>query len=216
HGLGVRQALLAGTVWQLALLQGLSLIAGLYSLGFFLPAIIKAFSGLSDARVSLLAAIPYLAGAASMVAVGARSDSTGYRWRYIVACSLTAASGFALSALLHAPALELAALALAAAGIFSAMGPFFSLPATFLSGDAAAAGIALINSVANMLGFAVPYALGLLRDATGGYRSGLALLALLPLAGAAHALRLSRHPTFRGDAAASTVVALPAATVTAR
>jgi MFS transporter, ACS family, tartrate transporter len=76
------------------------------------------------------------------------------------------------------------------------MGPFWALPGTFLSGTAAAAGIALVNSLGNVMGFATPYALGLIKDAVGGYTIGLALLALLPLAGAVLALRLRRAPLF--------------------
>ncbi len=194
HARGVRRALASGIVWRLGLLQGLSLTSGLYALGFWLPAIVKAFSGASDLRVGILSAAPYLAAAVGMLLIGAHSDRNGDRCGHIALCSLAAAVGFAASAVLHAPALALGALGLAAAGTFGAMGPFFALPAGFLTGDGAAAGIALINSLANVTGFAVPYGVGLLRDATGGYTAGLATLAFLPLAGAALALALSRVP----------------------
>lgn len=194
HAHGVRRALASGIVWRLGLLQGLSLTSGLYALGFWLPAIVKASSGASDLRVGVLSAVPYLTAAVGMVLIGAHSDRSGDRCAHIALCSLATALGFAASAFLHAPALALAALGLAAVGTFGAMGPFFALPAGFLTGDGAAAGIALINSLANVTGFAVPYGVGLLRDATGGYAAGLAALAFLPLAGAALALGLSRAP----------------------
>jgi hypothetical protein len=85
-------------------------------------------------------------------------------------------------------------LSLAAAGLLSSHGPFWTLPSTFLSGRAAAGGIALICSVANLSGFIGPYVIGLLMGASGSFHSGLLLLALVPLAGAALALRLRRAP----------------------
>jgi ACS family tartrate transporter-like MFS transporter len=192
----VGKALSHPMVWQLALQQGLTLSAGLYALSFWLPQIVKEFSGLGDMGVGLITAVPYLTGAVAMVVVGARSDRSGERWLHIAACSLAAAIGFVASALVHTPVLALAALSLATAGVMSAMGPFWALPGTFLSGAAAAAGIALVNSLANVMGFATPYALGLIKDAVGGYTVGLVLLALLPLAGAVLALRLRRAPLF--------------------
>src|SRR5439155_511985 len=81
-----------------------------------------------------------------------------------------------------------AALSLSAIGFTSALGPFWTLPTMFLSGTAAAGGIALINSLGNVAGFAGPYLVGLVKDATDGYAGALLAFALLMLAGAALAL----------------------------
>jgi ACS family tartrate transporter-like MFS transporter len=88
----------------------------------------------------------------------------------------------------------LVALSVAAFGIWGAVGPFWAMPTSFLHGPAAAAGIALINSVGNVGGFVGPYALGWAREATGSFRggilvlaSGLACAAVLALAGPAPA-----------------------------
>jgi ACS family tartrate transporter-like MFS transporter len=74
------------------------------------------------------------------------------------------------------PVLALAALTLAAMGIYSAIAPFLEMPAAAFAGAAAASGIALVNSIGNLGGFAAPYAVGALNDATGDSRAGLVLL----------------------------------------
>jgi MFS transporter, ACS family, tartrate transporter len=80
------------------------------------------------------------------------------------------------------PALEMAALALAALGIYGTLGTFWALPTAFLSGTAAAAGIALINSFGNLGGFVGPFVVGYLTDTTGSFYTGLLFLATLVLA----------------------------------
>nr|WP_207955921.1 MFS transporter [Rubrobacter marinus] len=75
------------------------------------------------------------------------------------------------------PVVEMAALTIASLGIYGTLATFWSLPTAFLSGTAAAAGIALINSVGNLGGFVGPYAVGALSDATGSFYAGLLLLA---------------------------------------
>ncbi len=211
--LGVRQALAHGAVWQLALLECLVITSGLYGLLFWLPQMLKALSGASDTGVGLLTAAPWAAGAVALVLVGAHSDRTGERCLHIGLSSLVAAAGFLAASLTRDTSLGLAGLAVAAAGFFGADAPFWTLPGVFLNGEAAAAGIALVNSVGNVAGFAIPYALGLLRDATGGYAAGLQLLAVLSLAGGLLAIHLRRAASFQAggemapDAVASAAVA---------
>ena len=88
----------------------------------------------------------------------------------------------------------------ASAGLLSTHGPIWPLPATFLTGSAAAGGIAVMTSLANLGGFLGPYAVGVLKQRTGGYQQGLLLLALASLAGAALALWLRRSPILGGGA----------------
>ena len=189
--MSVLQALSNGTVWRLGLL---GFAFGFSGLGLWLPQIVRGLSGLSDFMVGLVSAVPYVVAAAAMVLVGAHSDRSGERLLHIVASATAAAFGFLASAYLHSPVLGVLALSLAAAGLSSAQGPFWALPSAFLSGPAAAGGIALINSVANLSGFVDPYLLGVLKGATGNFDSGLLLLALVPLGGASLALRLRRAP----------------------
>jgi hypothetical protein len=98
------------------------------------------------------------------------------------------------SAYLHSPALIVLALSIAMVGQRSATGPFWVLPSTFLTGSAAAGGIALINSISNLSGLAGPSVIGLLKGASGSFHSGLLLLGLVTLAGAVLAQHLRRAP----------------------
>jgi len=190
HGYSVARALTNGVVWQMGLLVFLSTSFGQYALGLWLPQIVRGFSGLNNFQVGLVSAIPNIAAAVVMVMVASHSDRTGERYMHIAAVSAVAALGFLGCALVHSPVLSVMFLSIAAAGLMSAHGPFWPLPSEFLSGAAAAGGIALINSFANLSGFAGPYAIGLLNGASGNFRSGLILLACVPLGGMILALRL--------------------------
>ena len=192
--LRVTEVLANGTVWKLGLMVLLCEAFGMYVLSLWLPQIVRAVSGLSDFMVGLVSAVPNLVAAVAMVLVGAHSDRTGERLLHIVASATTAGIAFLASAYFHSPLLIVLALSLAAAGLLSSQGPFWTLPSAFLSGSAAAAGIALINSVANLAGFVGPYVIGLLKGASGTFHSGLLLLAIVPLAGAALAFRLRHAP----------------------
>jgi ACS family tartrate transporter-like MFS transporter len=191
HGSSLRRALLDRRVWSLALLY-FALILGIYGVSLWLPQIVAGLAQMSELEVGLVTAIPYLVASVGMVLVGGHSDRTGERRWHIAGPALAGAAGFAASASLDEPALALAGLSLAALGIWSALGPFWTLPPAFLAGSAAAGGIALINSVGNLGGFVGPYALGLLKQSTGSFRAGLLMLALALLAVAALALRLPR------------------------
>jgi ACS family tartrate transporter-like MFS transporter len=194
HGLGVVQALTNGTVWQLGALILLSNAFGVYVLGLWLPQIVRSLGGLSDFAVGIVTAVPNLAAAVTMVLVGAHSDRSGERLLHIAAVATVAAVGFVGSAWLHSLPLVVVALSLAAAGAISSHGPFWTLPSRFLTGSAAAGGIALIVSIANLAGFAGPYVMGLLKGASGSFRSGLISVGLASFAGAVLALRLRRAP----------------------
>jgi nitrate/nitrite transporter NarK len=175
-GATVRTALLDPLVWRLALLY-FSLIVGFYSISFWLPQIIQAFSGLGNVEVAVVSAVPYVAAAVAMVIVGKHSDRTGERSRHVAAAALVGALGLSMSAWVHAPVLAVFVLAIAAMGIWSAVPVFWMFPTTFLSGTAAAAAIALINSFGNLGGFVGPFVTGMLREATGGFAAGLLAVA---------------------------------------
>jgi ACS family tartrate transporter-like MFS transporter len=136
-----------------------------------------------------------------MVWWGRRSDRVLER-RYHAALPLFVASaGIALAAVLDDPTLKMVAFCVAGFGIFACLPVFWTLPTAFLSGAAAAAGIAVINSIGNLAGFAGPFAMGWLRDHTGSYTAGLILLAGLGIIamgivlGLAHDDALERAPS---------------------
>ena len=187
----LRDALLHPTVWLLGLLS-FTLLVGLYSISFWLPQIIKAFSGRDNVEVAFLSAIPYVAAAVAMVLVSAHSDSKQERCMHIAFAALVGTAGLAASSIVQAPIPGLIALSGAAVGVFSAIPVFWSLPTAFLTGTPAAGAIALINSLGNLGGFAGPYLIGRVRDVTGGFTGSLLAIAGLLVGSAAMAVRLRR------------------------
>ena len=125
----------------------------------------------------LLGAILYVAGAIGMVLVARHSDVTGERRWHVAVAAFVAAVGLVLTGVTESTVVEIVALCIASLGIYGALATLWSLPTAFLSGTAAAAGIALINPVGNLGGFVGPYAVGALSDATGSFYAGLLLLA---------------------------------------
>ena len=180
-----------GKVWLLNLTYYLLMFA-FQCLNFWLATVVKSVTGLQDNfKVGLLTAIPFLAAAIAMVVVGRHSDRTGERRYHVAFCAVAAAVGFVLAAMTSNPVLAIAGLTLAAAGNFSTLGPFWAIPPLFLTGTAAAAGIALINSIGNLGGFLGPYLMGYLKDRTHSYKPGLVCdaAALLAVAGLTVAFR---------------------------
>ncbi len=183
----------SGRVWLLCLLYFLMNI-GSYGYELWLPSIIKSFSGKSDAVVGWINAVPYLIAAIVMLLVGRHSDRTGERKGHVAAAATASAVGFALSAYFTNPYLALASLALAFAGIKSTIGPFWALTTASLGARAAAGGIALINSVGNLGGFAGPYIVGITKDRTGSNLAALMFLGSALLAMGILTLTLRTEP----------------------
>jgi ACS family tartrate transporter-like MFS transporter len=193
HKISAMRALANGRVWHLACI-GFTLNIGMYTLSFWLPQLVKSrSSGYSNVVVGLLVMIPNLVALLVMVLVSRSSDRTLER-RYHAAIPAIIA-GIALVSLSVAGSTfsSIALLSFAALGIYSVYGPFYSLPSKFLSGFAAASGIALISSVANLGGFAGPYAIGWIGQRTGNLYSGLAFAGISVLVSATLVLLLPRE-----------------------
>lgn len=178
------QGLFNGRVWLLALIY-FCIVAGFYGISFWLPQIVKAFSEAGNFTVGVLSALPYVAAAIVMVIIGAHSDRTVERRWHVAGSALVGAAGMVASGYTTAPVASLIALSVAAAGIWGTMGPFWALPTAYLGGTAAAGGIALINSIGNLGGFVGPYLIGIARDYSGNFQSGLTALAVILVLGAA-------------------------------
>jgi MFS family permease len=163
--------------------------AASYGVAFFLPTIIKGF-GVSDTQTGLLAALPFIFGAIGMVLLGRHSDRTMERKGHVAVALLMAAIGIGISGLVSSPVLIMALLCFAQIGVSAVPPMFWPLPASFLTGASAAAGIAAINSLGNLSGFAGPYAMGYLKDLTGTFTTGLLLLAGCAVVGAAVVMSL--------------------------
>ena len=163
---GLMEIFTNGRVWLLCLLYFLMNVGG-YSYEFWMPSIIKSFSTSDPMVIGIINAIPYLITAVAMILVARYSDKTGERRRVVALAAASSAIGFALSAWLKNPYLAMAALTLAFIGLKSTIAPFWAMTTTFLGGTAAAAGIAFINSVGNLGGFAGPYLVGVIKSETG-------------------------------------------------
>lgn len=163
-------------VWIFCLIY-FGTVSGNYAIQFWLPQIVKDTLTKDSFRIGLLTIIPWGVAAVTMVLVGHHSDKTGERRWHISLSALCGACGLALSAIPGIPGiLGLAALTLAAAGIVTASSSFWSLPTSYLSGAAASAGIAWINSIGNLGGFVSPFLVGKIRDAT--HSTSIALFVL--------------------------------------
>jgi ACS family tartrate transporter-like MFS transporter len=175
HKISAVEALTNGRVWHLACI-GFTLNIGMYSLSFWMPQFVKSLSILySNTTIGFLVMIPYFVGLLTMVLVSRSSDRKMER-KYHAAIPAVIA-GIALVSLgeTHSAFSSIFFLCFAALGIYSVYGPFWSLPSEFLTGFAAASGIALISSVANLGGFVGPYAVGIVSQRTGSLYGGLAL-----------------------------------------
>lgn len=166
-----------GYVWLLALIF-FSFNIGYYGINFWLPSIIKSSGVNNDFHIGLLAALPYVFGAVFMVWNSRHSDLCCERRWHIAIPAILGAVGLTLSAYCSGSTLWMMAwICLAMSGTLALIPTYISLPGTLLSGTAAAAGIALVNSVGNLAGFFGPTVLGWLKDNTGSTNVGLYILA---------------------------------------
>jgi ACS family tartrate transporter-like MFS transporter len=148
-----------------------------YGVNLWLPQVVKSFSGYTDWFVGILSVVPYVAAVAVMGFIAARSDKTQQpHWHY-AAVSFAGAAALALSAHPHHVLLSTALLSVTVASIYSAFGPFWAMPRGLLSGATAPAGIAFINSIGNMGGAFGPSVVGLVKQHTGGFGTGTAVIA---------------------------------------
>jgi D-galactonate transporter len=183
HG-SLKEALRDPIIYILAFAY-FAFIAGTYVITFWLPTIIKGFGLTDPLEIGLLTAIPYLIGAVGMVALGKHSDQTRERrWHCAFAAFLGGAGLVAASLLAGHLALALVALSFATIGIFATMPLFWAMPTAYLSGPAAAGGIALINSLGLVGGFVSPFVIGWMKTLTGSVNYGLYFVTALMVLGA--------------------------------
>jgi MFS family permease len=164
-------------VWLLSAIY-FCLVMGVYGVSFWLPTLIKATGVMDPLHVGLLTSIPYSVATVAMVLIGRSSDLRNERRWHLAVPALLGAIGLVLSAMYQTnTVLAMAALSLATMGIISTLPAFWALPTAFLGGAAAAAGLALINSVGNLAGFLSPTLVGRIKDATHSTSIGMYVLA---------------------------------------
>jgi len=157
-------------------LIAVGLVIGTTGIAIWMPQFIKQF-GLSNIQTSFVAAIPPIFMAVAMILVGRHSDKTGERVWHTAGPFFASAVGFLIAAFASNPAVGLVGLTIGAAGIGGASPTIWIFPSTLLTGTAAAAGLALINSVGSTGGFFGPTIIGWVRDTTGGFAGALLFLA---------------------------------------
>jgi D-galactonate transporter len=175
HDMSVWQVLFNPRVLTLGI-AGFGIAYSGYGVVYFLPQIVKQF-GLTNMQTGLVSAIPFAVGAVGMLWYGKRSDRLMERRSHTCIAFMITALGLVATALLPSPTLRLVALCVASFGVYAVLPVFWAMPTAFLSGAAAAAGIAYINSIANIAGFIAPFVMGWIKDATGSFDGGLLVIA---------------------------------------
>ncbi|MGP4016655.1 MFS transporter [Saccharopolyspora sp. 5N708] len=198
HSWPLRKALTHPRILALAFVY-FGIAYGLYALGFFLPTIIKGFeqqygTDLSTMQTGLITAVPYVIGAVAMVLWAAHGDRTRERVWHVALPMLLGGACIPIALYLGNPFSAMVAVTICAVGVCAALPTFWALPSNFLAGAAAAGGIALINSLGNISGFAAPYITGALKDATGSQRTGLWVVGIVMIAAAITAIALRAAP----------------------
>lgn len=176
-------------VWFMSLIY-FCFVMGQYGLTFWMPTFIKSTGVTGNLHIGVLSAIPFLTAIIAMNAFGRSADSRRERRWHLVIPAMMGTVGFIVAAsYTQSTVVSLLFLSLAAAGVLTCAPLFWSLPTAFLGGTAAAAGIAVINSVGNLAGFVSPYLIGTLKDMTGSTSSGMYVLAGSLVVGAIAVLR---------------------------
>jgi D-galactonate transporter len=160
----------------------LFMLMGLYGLTFWMPQLIKNTGITSPMSIGLLTAIPYAAAGVGMVVLGRSSDRSGERRWHLGLAVAVGGIGYILSAwFADNTTLAMISLVIASVGAIGCLPVFWTLPPAFLSGTAAAGGIALINSIGNLGGIVSPYLVGKMVDVTGVPSGGLYAIAAVML-----------------------------------
>ena len=201
HGVGMLRAFWDPKVLLLAL-NYIGIVTASLGMLLFLPQIVKQL-GFSNMNIGWLTMIPYLCGAVSMVFCGWLSDRIGdRRWSLFWTCVISAA-GLIIAGLGVGTMWALVGMTIAAIGFYGTKGPFWSIPSMWLTGTAAAAGFAWINSLGNLGGFFGPSMVGWAKNLTGSFAGGLYALAACALASAVISLFWIRVPRIATTAAAT-------------
>ncbi len=168
---------------------------GQYALTLWIPTLLKDAGVKGVFMIGMVSAIPYICVIIAMVALGASADKRRERRWHEAGPLLVGAVALVLSMMVGGTNTVLAVilLSIAAAGIIPAAPMFWALPTSFLAGSAAAAGIAWINSVANLGGFVAPFAIGYLKDLTHGNLIPMIVMAVIVAAGGLTVLTLDKN-----------------------
>lgn len=170
------KVLVSGRIWLLSIIY-FAVSTTMYGLTLWLPSVIQSISGLSYFWTGIVAVLPFLLTVLVMVAVGARSDRSGERRWHIAIPAFIAAAGLVVAGYGASTAIVVAGIGVGMAFAEGMCGPFWALVTSSMAGLSAAAGIAVINSLANLGGYFGPDIIGFFRTVGGGFRGGLLSIA---------------------------------------
>jgi D-galactonate transporter len=171
-------------IWLMSAIY-FSAVMGQYGLTFWMPTMLQSAGVKGTLDIGLLTAVPYTVAVVAMLLFARSADRRRERRWHAAWPLIIGAAGLTLTALAGThTALAVVCLSIAAAGLISSTPLFWGLPTAFLTGAAAAAGIATINSIGNLAGFVSPYVVGWLRDTTHSPEMGLYVIAVVQVAGA--------------------------------
>ncbi len=197
HGHGLKTVLKNGRVWTLCFIY-FGFIYGLYALAFFLPTIIGGFEAQFGSKFGLvekglITAIPYLPAAIALTLWSRHAAKRGVQTYHIVIPAVLGGISIPLALFMGSPTATIAVITITACAIFAALPNFWTIPSRFLTGAAAAAGIALINTLGNVAGFAAGYATGGLKNLSGSYTLPMFVVGGLMLLSAVLMVMLDRN-----------------------
>jgi ACS family tartrate transporter-like MFS transporter len=182
----------------------LGFAVGSYGIAIWLPQILKGH-GLSSFHIGLMSMIPYGVAIIGMIAWGALSDKSPNRSLHVAASCMLGAIGLLIAAAVPTLIGAMVGISISTLGVIAARPIFWTLPGSFLTGSAAAAGIAFINAFGNLGGFIGPYVIGLIKDQTGSFTLGIVATSLpLALSVVAALVLAKRLAPLRADAATNT------------
>lgn len=177
-------------LWLLAAIY-FCVVMGQYAITFWLPTLVRNAGVADPMKIGMLTSLPYLCAIAAMLLVGRSGDKHQERRWHLIVPMIVGALGLTLAALLGGNLLlSILSLCLAASGVLSASSMFWMLPTTLLGGVSAAAGIAAVNSFANLAGFCSPYLIGWITTQTGSSAIGMYLITGVLVGGAVLVLRI--------------------------
>ena len=177
------EVLVSPRIWLLSVVYfGVS--TTMYGVTLWLPSVIRSLSGISYFLTGLVSALPFVVTAIAMVLVGMSSDRTGERRWHTAVPAFVGALALAAAGYGSSTVVVVTCIGLGLVCAESMVGPFWAMATSRMAGLSAAAGIAVINSLANLGGYFGPDIIGFFRKATGGFRGGLlAIAATLALSG---------------------------------
>jgi len=152
-------------------------VSGFWGFGFWLPTVLKSVSGLSNAKVSFLVIIPMSIAAIGFIWNGNHATKTRETRWHIAIPMFIGAFGMAAGTLTHNPTLSFICTCITCIGVYVGMGVWWTVPSSFLTGEAVAAATALINSIGNLGGWCGPYFVGWVKTTTGGYSPAFLVMA---------------------------------------